>query len=833
MKSRHPDFRPPSEATEKRVEELLGQLSLSEKIRLIGGQTGGRATYAVERLGIPALRLADGPAGVHWWCEASTTYPALIAAAASFDPDLVRRMGEGLGRDCRARGVHILLAPGVNIYRSPLCGRNFEYTGEDPCLASRIAAAYIDGVQSQGVSATVKHFAGNFQEYDRHHVSTDADERTLREIYLPAFEAAITEAGAGALMTAYNLVNGQHASQQEHLILDILKGEWDFQGIAMSDWVSVYDTIAAANNGLDLEMPGAVHFLEDKVLQALETGTVHPESIDDKVRRLLRLAVCFGWLGREQQDPAIPMQDPETERISRDVLLGGAVLLKNDDEVLPLDKDKLQKVAVIGRHAHPPVIGGGGSSYNPPYHTRSILEGVGAYLENEGQVLHAPGFDPERAEKVCQSLCFIQEDGTHGLRGEFFASVEPEGEPQTGQTWERIHKRWGRRPPVEGIDGAPFSARFSGFLDVGESQLYNFYMNIHGRCRLRVAGETLVDCWHSADPAIHKTMQRKLSAGRHAVELEFSQTHFRSILSLGAEPATAANREREAARQAAREADAAILCVGFTQETEHEGGDRTFALPTGTDEFITEICAENANVVLVLTAGGNVDMAPWIDKVKALLHIWYPGQDAAAVADLLFGAVNPSGKLPATFEDKLEHRSSAHSYGIATAQAEPPEWRKDYYRRITLADGVMTGYRHHDRHAIPPRFPFGFGLSYTSFSLENLHLSSREMEPGATIDITLDVTNTGDREGAEVIQLYISPPDSETPRPVKELKGFQKLHLQPGETQTARLSIGPRDLRTYDQWGKRWITIPGEYQALLGASSEDLPLRAFFQVVSR
>ncbi|HVZ32446.1 MAG TPA: glycoside hydrolase family 3 N-terminal domain-containing protein, partial [Polyangiaceae bacterium] len=332
MHSRYAHFTAPSADIERRIQAMIDQLPVEDKILLLGGKQGNggaqanSATFPLRRIGLPELRMADGPMGVHWWCDASTAYPALIAAAASFDADLWYRLGTALGRDCRARGVHILLAPGVNIYRAALCGRNFEYAGEDPFLSSRFAVGYIRGVQDQGVAATVKHYAVNYQEYGRHTVSSDVDERTLHEIYLPAFKAAVTEGGSAALMTAYNLVNGVHCSEHGPLINGVLKGSWKFDGIAMSDWLSTYSVADAANAGLDLEMPTADMFSLANLRQALASAAVSEATLDDKVRRILRVAVCFGWLDREQQDASIPYDDPASAQVALEVARKGTVL---------------------------------------------------------------------------------------------------------------------------------------------------------------------------------------------------------------------------------------------------------------------------------------------------------------------------------------------------------------------------------------------------------------------------------------------------------------------------------------------------------------------------
>ncbi|MBN1412605.1 MAG: glycoside hydrolase family 3 protein, partial [Spirochaetales bacterium] len=442
------NFRAPDEKLEKKIDKIIASMTIEEKIDLIGGDTTAGHTIGNKRLGIPEFKLADGPAGVHWFTKMSTTYPALILAAATFDVDLIHKMGVALGRDCRARGIHILLAPGVNMYRSPLCGRNFEYCGEDPFLAGKIAAAYIRGVQSEGVSATIKHFVLNFQEYDRNEVSSDVDERTLREIYLPAFEIAVKEGGTGCLMTSYNLLNGIHTSEHKELITDILKEEWGFDGVVMSDWNSVYDSINPVNAGLDLEMPWKKFMTHEKIIPAIKEGKIKPETIDDKVRRILRLAFSFGWMENGQRDFSIPVADAQTMQTALDVARNGLVLLKNDDDLLPFDRNSLKKIAVIGPCAHPAVIGGGGSAYNVPSHTVSILDALNHLANPEIEVVHAVGVDPTRAYKTFEKSVFYTRDNGQGLQAEYFNNDDLTGEPAVRRIDSALNFKWGEFPPM-------------------------------------------------------------------------------------------------------------------------------------------------------------------------------------------------------------------------------------------------------------------------------------------------------------------------------------------------------------------------------------------------
>src|SRR6266852_3333843 len=402
---------------EKRVDSILSKMTLGEKIEIIGG-INDFYTRPIPRLSIPSLRMSDGPLGVHDY-GLTTAYPAGIALAASWDTELAQRFGAAMGQDARARGVHFILAPGMNIYRAPMNGRNFEYFGEDPYLAARMAVAVIEGIQSQEVIATAKHFVANNMEYGRMDHSSDVDERTLREIYLPAFEASVTEAHVGALMDAYNLVNGKFATENGHLNDTIAKKEWGFDGIMMSDWGATHDGIAAANNGLDLEMPSAAYMNAQTLLPAIQRGEVSIATIDDKVRRILRKAIEFGFYDREQTDAKIPLYSQEGRALVLSEARGGMVLLKNENNLLPLDKKKIKTIAVLGPDAYPAVIGGGGSSLTKPFNAVSYLEGLSNYLGKEAHVLYLPA-EISLDAVVSHSEFVTDPGGAAGLKAEYF-----------------------------------------------------------------------------------------------------------------------------------------------------------------------------------------------------------------------------------------------------------------------------------------------------------------------------------------------------------------------------------------------------------------------------
>ena len=819
MKSKHTHFTVPGPGVERRVDEILNRLSLEEKIDLLGGQCDpkdGGDTYGNARAGIPPLKMADSALGVHWWTDRSTTYPATIALAAAWDRDLAYRRGAALGRDARARGIHILLGPGINLYRSPLCGRNFEYLGEDPYLTAQSAVSFIRGLQDQGVSATVKHYALNFQEYDRNHVSSDVDERTLREVYLPAFRAAVEEAGAGAIMTAYNLVNGVHCSEHAELIKVILKSEWGFQGLVMSDWASIYSgAVEAANAGLDLEMPTAQWLNRKHLLPAVHEGRVTEATIDDKVRRLLRLMVCFGWLDHPQQDTTIPIEDPSTAAVSLDVARRGCVLLKNEKAMLPLSPASGKTIAVIGPFAERTPVNGGGSAYNKPWRTVSILDGMRKLFGPE-HIRHCACLVPHSKEAAFSSSRFVTPSGEPGLRAEYFNNLEWSGAPVLTQVEPRLEQRGEHGLTAEGVDAAAFSVRWSGSIRPMQTGIHIFYQWFAGPFRVRVDGRAIFENLDGANVNPQRVMLA-LEAGRdYPVEVLYRRVGDTNGACLGWEFRDV-QAECEAALRVAREADVVIFCGGHSETTEGEGFDRSFSLPEEQEYMLLALAEANPNIVAVITAGGNVDMRRWIDRVPALLYAWYPGQEGGtAVAEILAGVVNPSGKLPVTFERALEDRSSHGCYHDT-----------DFDKHVALSDGVFVGYRHHDRTGVAPLFPFGFGLSYTTFVYENLQLPA-VMRAGKPLRVSFDVVNSGSRAGIEVTQLYLADVAASVPRPAKELKGYAAVALEAGERKTVEIVLTERDLQFFCPRRRAWVAEPGEFTVHIAASAAHVCLTGRF-----
>ena len=814
-----------------RADAILAKMSLEQKIDLLGG-TDGFFIRAMPEFGVPALRMADGPIGVRNFGPA-TAMAAGINLAATWDPALAERVGTQIGRDARAKGVSFLLGPGLNIYRAPLNGRNFEYFGEDPFLASRIAVGYIDGVQSQGVSATAKHFVANNSEFDRHNTDSIIDERTLREIYLPVFEAAVKDAHVGAVMDTYNLVNGVHMTQNEILDTEILKKEWGFQGVLMSDWFATYDGVAAANSGLDLEMPSGAFMNRATLLPAVRDGEVPLATIDDKVRRILRLAVKSHWLDRDQTDLTIPRYNLEGRQAALAAAEEGMVLLKNEGNVLPLNKHAIKSVAVIGPDAYPAVPVGGGSAGVRPFAAVSFLEGIANELGPTVRTYYRRGI-PELGELAQDTDFSTTESGSsRGLAGEYFSSESLEGEPMLRRT--DAHVNFGAVAGADlgfGVVAYPpgaVSARWTGYYTTSNAGDYDFFVQSTGEAggyyRLYVDGKLNLDNWTIAKALVgYSTLA--LSQGPHKIVLErhgrpgFLGSRFRFGI---------VRRDSyvdPAAEKIAASADAVVVAVGFDPESESEGSDRTFRLPPGQDELIEKMAAANKRVIVVITSGGAVDMNAWVDQIPALLEAWYPGQEGGtALAQIIFGDVNPSGRLPVSFERRWEDNPVHDSY-----YPEPGS------NRVVYKEGIFVGYWGYEYKNVKTRFEFGSGLSYSTFQYRNLNVrpASGILSPtdrntprasAPLYQVSFDVTNTGSRAGATVAEVYVGESHPRIPRPSKELKGFARVNLRPGETRHVTIPLNGRAFSFYDVSAHGWRINPGEFTVYVGQSVEQLELK--------
>jgi beta-glucosidase len=814
---------------EQRVESILMQMTLEEKIDLLGG-VNGFDIRGVPRLGVPQMATADGPFGIRRSSRANVMAGGIILAA-TWNTALAQTVGREIGRDARARGVHFYLAPGVNIYRSPLNGRNFEYLGEDPWLASRMAVALIEGVQSQGVAATIKHYFGNNSEFARHGSNSVIDERAAREIYLPAFEAAVRQARVGAVMSSYNFVNGERMSASRFFNVDVLKREWGFDGVLMSDWDSTYDTLTAANGGLDLEMPSAKFLNHERLLPLIREGRVSEATLDDKVRRILRTAVRFGWLDREQMDPSIPHYNAVGRQAALQTAREGMVLLKNDGGLLPLSKEKTKRIAIVGPNAYPAVLHGGGSVTVAPFEAVSFLQGLSDHLGTSVEVHYLRGIPDLKQVALGTRFATAAEGGSPGLTVEVFENPDLRGEPaetriehvvDLGAPLDFTPLAAGEAPPRPNVPPRPVSMRWTGYYTPSHAGMHDVFVHVGGFSRifgfrLYVDDRLVADRWDLKTAALNE-LRLQLDARPHKFVLEHRSE------SGGFDPGSPFIRMGivkqggwvdASVERLARCVDAVIVAAGFDATSELEDWDRSFSLPPGQNDLINAVAAANRNTIVTLTSGGAVDMREWLDRVPAVLQTWYPGQEGGtALAEILFGAVNPSGRLPATFEKRWEDNPAYASY-------YPRPGSND----VAYKEGVFIGYRGYEKNGVSPQFPFGHGLSYTTFRLSDLSVQRRASSSETLFDVSFTVTNTGDRAGAVVPQLYVAPPRARVPRPPKELKGFTKIHLEPGESRVVTLPLDGRAFAYFDAKARRWRADAGTFGILVGTSSADIELR--------
>ncbi|MDM7925618.1 MAG: glycoside hydrolase family 3 C-terminal domain-containing protein [bacterium] len=817
---------PQASRASDRVESLVRSMTLEQKIDFIGGYEG-YCIRPMPELKIPQILMADGPLGVRGKTP-STAFPASIGWAASFDTALARRVGAAIGMEARSKNTHIMLGPAMNIHRAPQCGRNFEYLGEDPLLAGRIAVPYIRGLQAQGVMATAKHYAANNQEWDRNNVSSDMDERTLREIYLPAFEACAKEGKVAAFMTSYNLLNGVHASQHDQLINEILKGEWGYDGIVMSDWSSVYDGVAAAKAGLDLEMPSGKFMNRDTLMPAVRSGELDPSVIDGKVRRILGQYERFGFLDNADLAKGYGLDSAFARSAALDAARGGMVLLKNEAAFLPLDPKSVRKIAVIGPNGHPAVTGGGGSSQVTPAVSLSLADAVRRVAGPAVAVTAETGLIPAGPEPDAfyeASVFTSESEGGQvpGLKAEFFSGRWPEGKADAETIVPFVNRTF--TDSIPGLKKGRMFVRFSGTLTPAKTGPHRFVVSSDGGFRLTLDGKPVTGMWWGRGESVRAAILSLEEGRSYAVELSFMQRGESGVIRMGYEGPDAVEAKMAAAaervRKLASESDLVILSLGFNPETETEGSDRTFGLPDEQVRLVRETAAVSRKVVAVLNAGGNADLAAWQDGAKAVLHAWYPGQEGnLAAAEILFGLTNPSGKLPVSIERKWEDNAVFNSYH------DPDGDKKVFY-----SEGVFLGYRHFDAKGLEPLYPFGHGLSYTTFEYGKLKTDRKKFRDGETVTVRLEIKNTGKREGAEAVQLYVADPVSSVPRPLKELKGFAKVSLKPGEKKTVTITLGPDAFRFFHPDKKAWTAEPGVFVLLAGASSRDIRSKAQVKLI--
>jgi beta-glucosidase len=789
-----------------RIDDLLAALTLDEKAALVAGIDLWH-TVGAPRVGIPALKVTDGPSGARgekWTGRSAACFPCGTALGATWDPALVQEVGARIGGEARRRRAHVLLAPTVNIHRHPLAGRNFECYSEDPYLSARLAAAYVTGVQSQGVGCSVKHFVANDSEFERMTISSDVDERTLREISLVPFDAAVREAGAWSVMTAYNKLNGTYCSEHVWLVTELLKNEWAFDGLVMSDWFGTHSTAPAAIAGLDLEMPGPPQWFGAPLAAAVRAGDVDEKILDDKVRRMLVLLERAGAFdGRASDEESV--DDPHDRAVARRAAAGSFVLLRNDDAVLPFDASTLSTLAVIGPNADVAIIQGGGSARVSPHDAVTPLAGVRARFA-ETTVEHERGCVSYKRTPPIDARVL---DGR--LRVSYFANRERDGDAVFVEDAPVGYFTF--LGPVAPEVPDDFSLRVNGTVVVPETGEWTLTLVQAGRARLYLDGALLVDNWNPSGRSdaffgfgsAEVATAIELTAGEtHALEVEFvPAAPALGGLAIGCLPPSPPDLFARAVALATR-ADAVLLVVGTDGDWETEGNDReSMALPPPQDELIRAVAAANPRTAVVVNAGSPLAM-PWLDEVRAVVQCWFPGEEwGNALADVVSGDVAPSGKLPTTFPMRIEDTPAFTNY--------PGE-----RGHVRYGEGVFVGYRWYDTRHVEPMFCFGHGLSYTTFEL-----GAPEYDDESST-LRLVVTNTGTRRGAEVVQCYVRDLESSVARPAQELKAFAKVWLDPGERTEVSLVLDEHAFSFWDVELHDWRVEAGEFELRVGTASRHI-----------
>jgi beta-glucosidase len=797
---------------EKRVEDLLGRLTQDEKLKFLGGYKDF-ATQPVPRLGVPPMEFADAGQGVRGGeTEAggpATAFPSGVTMASTWDTNLMGRVGQAIGEEAcnKGIGIQLMLGPAVNIHRSPLGGRNGEYFTEDPFLNARMAVAFIQGMQGTGVGACIKHYACNNEESDRDRVNVIVSERALREIYLPAFEAGVREGKVWAFMTAFNKVNGPFCTANSYLLNTILKKQWGFDGMVMSDWGAVHST-TAVQAGNDLEMPTGENMSLPKLKAALADGSITQAAVDDSVRRMLRTVIRAGLLDGPLHPDASQVGSPAHLAVALEVAEKGIILLKNEKDILPLDASKIHSIALIGKPGKSMQIDAQGSPWVPPTRTIELLDGLKA---RAGSVTIDYVAAADEGEPFPASVVTVPDGTQHGFKAEYFKNRRLQGDPALVRVDEKIDLQNPQRP-APGFPQENFSVRWTAKLTAPATGDCIFTFTADDGCRVFLDGKILIDHWVSSS-AMARSGHAQLEAGKtYDLRIEFFQGGGDYVARLGWVPPGKVPFAEAVA--AAKKADVAIVCVD-TRRMESEGGDRpSMDLPDNQAGLVRGVASANKKTIVLINNGTPVTMKDWLDQVPGVIEAWLPGQECGtALAAILFGDVNPSGKLPDT---------------LAANRADYPDATNFPGRRgeVHYDEGIYVGYRHFDKNGIQPLFPFGHGLSYTTFGYKNLRLSQPQLAPDGKVTVSVDITNTGKRAGEEVAQLYIHDVHPKIDKPVRELKGFSKIALKPGETRTVQFTLRPRDLAYFDAPNHQWKGDAGDFEVEVGASSRDIRQKA-------
>ncbi|WP_455913587.1 glycoside hydrolase family 3 protein [Pseudomonas syringae] len=828
-------------AVEARVSSILDNMSQSEKINFTR-VNDGHMIPSLLKWGIKGTVAYDSSMGVHVNnATFGAQYPSQSALAATWSINRAKEFGLAIAYETRISGGQQMLSPGVNLYRTPYNGRSAEYaSGEDPFIGAVLAPAVVNGIQAQGIQASGKHYLANEQEANRQALNVVVDERTLRELYLPGFESMVKNANVASIMCGFNKINGDYACENHHLITEVLKGEWGYQGTVISDFNAIHDAFKGAWAGTDIDMPSGLQFTEANLMPYVWSGQLSQNVIDDKVKRNLRAIVSYDF--QENLNTAKTLDHPEYgQRASLNTARESIVLLRNENTaagkpLLPLARDA--KIAVIGDWAYQAPASPFGTANSPPNSYVTELSGLQQLASSSANVTYLPelSLNP-KASAWYQPAVGNNNVNNAGVKAEYFSNTSFSGSPAVTRVEPGVNLNWttgtnetnAGTTAVSGFSPTPgaFSARYTATIKPSVSGAQVFKVRADGPYKLWVNDELVLQsdgAPYSGDVVNALTTSGKtaaLVAGKsYSVKLEYQRIQGNFIPALGGVTGVQMSWAALRPPKDLSKYDAVVIATGSNYEHEGEGSDHGFELPDQQAELISFVTKANPNTIVVMHGGGSADMQPWASKVGASLQAWFPGQQGGqALAEILFGKVNPSGKLPITIDKKIEDNPSYASY------PDPAAYRGDNaLTEMTYSEGLYMGYRGYDKKHAKPLYPFGYGLSYTTFGYSDLKLSTNVMAPGSTVDVTFKVTNTGDKAGFEVAQLYVHPNNPAVDRPEKELKGFTKVYLQPGESKTVSIPIDSRSLAYYVEKTDSWDVDAGKFKILVGPDSEDLPL---------
>jgi beta-glucosidase len=802
--------------SDKTIEQLVDSLSLEQQVQILSGQDFW-SVAADKSLGLGVLRVTDGPNGARGGGSLiggvpSAAFPVGIALGATWNPALLGEVGTALAQEVKSKGAHVSLAPTVNIHRSVVNGRNFECYSEDPILTGTLAVSYIKGLQNEGISATIKHFVGNESEIQRTTMSSQIDERSLREIYLIPFEMAVKDAGTWGIMSSYNKLNGTYTAENHWLLTEVLRLDWGYDGIVMSDWFGSRTTTPTVNAGLDLEMPGPTRDRGAKLVEAVNDGQVERGTVRQRAKNMLKLMERTGSLSDIRDHKENADNRPEHRALIRRAGAEGTVLLKNDNATLPLDKKSKQTIAVIGPNANVAQIMGGGSAQLNPHYRVSPWQGILNARGGEAGVSYSIGALNNRFEPILEGE----------FRADYFATRDLSGPVVFSETIVNAQAFLFGHIGGGKVDPFAFSLRLTGTFTPQKDGLHRVGVFATGPARIKVDSVVIADCWADwkagrtffEEGCDEATGEIQLNAGQiYTVEFEYTAKQSANLAFSAFQAGIGrplGKEDIDAAVLAAAKADIAIVCVGRNGEWDTEGSDLTdIRLPGHQDALVSAVAAANPNTIVVLQTGGPVEM-PWLERVSAVIQSWYPGQEAGnSIADVLFGDSEPGGRLPQTFPTRFQDNP---------VFSQDPEVYPGLDGKVRYEEGLFIGYRHYDKTGIVPLFPFGFGLSYTKFVWSNFRITAKD----ADFIVEIDVSNVGDRAGSDVVQIYVEDNTPLLPRPKRELKGFAKLHLNPGETKTAKIILSNRAFAVYDVDYRGWIAREGQFDVIAARSAADI-----------